>query len=100
MWPKSNPYLLDASAEEVGNILLEIATSVRRYKSEHSLSLGTELQCLQIAISNPQLSEQITLASQDLSSITRARKIEVQSHLDPGVSLVIDEDNFQAGLFL
>ena len=43
-WPEVEPIFVDDRAELVGVKLVEIATTVRRYKSERNLSLGGELR--------------------------------------------------------
>ncbi|GAH10349.1 unnamed protein product, partial [marine sediment metagenome] len=45
-WPVVNPERVDAKAEEFGATLVDIATAVRRYKSEEGISLGTEMAAL------------------------------------------------------
>ena len=87
-------------AEQVGSILVEIATAVRRFKSENSLSLGTELQRLQIATQDVQLADQLCEAKQDLTSITRAREIEIDSSLDSGLISIPSTGEIQIGLKL
>jgi valyl-tRNA synthetase len=84
-WPVSNPAWADPYAEMVGELLVEAATAVRRYKSEKNLSLGTELSAVKLAIStdglvsveNGSLQENLLQATADLMSITRAQCIEI-----------------------
>jgi valyl-tRNA synthetase len=84
-WPVSNPAWADPNAEMVGELLVEAATAVRRYKSEKNLSLGTELSAVKLAIStdglvsveNGSLQENLLQATADLMSITRAQHIEI-----------------------
>lgn len=97
-WPNTNADLLDESAEDFGRHLIEIATATRRYKSEHSLSLGTELPRLQIATQNPHLARNFEAAKGDLTSITRARVIEINAEIDPGLSLILNTEDIQAAL--
>jgi valyl-tRNA synthetase len=84
-WPEPIPYLEDENAERSGQILLEIATCVRRFKSERNLSLGTDLVRLQLATFDPGTSELLEQASADLCSVTRALQIEVVKELDSGL---------------
>jgi len=92
-WPEVDPELEDDSAGLTGQILVEIATAVRRYKSENNLPLSTQLDRLQLAI-DPQkdqdqkgkeILEALTGAAPDLTSVTRAQNIEVVEALDPGL---------------
>jgi valyl-tRNA synthetase len=76
-WPVPDPALEDDAAEGVGQTLVEIATAVRRYKSERNLPLGSELNRVQLAAvdgNDPGL-EALRSSVEDLKSITRAREI-------------------------
>ena len=81
-WPVVNPHWVDDSTLTFGETLVEIATSVRRYKSEHNLSLGSPIKRLQLATGSPQLQAMFLDASADLSSITRADEMQVVSSPD------------------
>ena len=80
-WPVADAALEDDAAETVGQLLVEIATAVRRYKSEHNLSLGTELDRLQLAVVDRSRFHLATLSEgmSDLKSITRARQITLET---------------------
>ena len=97
-WPEVIPALQDESAIEIGRVLLEIAVSVRRYKSENNLSLSTELPLLQIATTDPDLATRLGEAKQDLGSITRASKIQISQELSPGLRPLANETNIQLAL--
>ncbi len=84
-WPIPQARFEDAQAEALGDVLVEIATSVRRYKSEQNLSLGTELNRVQLAPDSSALASALTGATVDLMSVTRARQIEVAARLSPGL---------------
>ena len=76
-WPRPDARFDDAAALAVGEALVEIATTVRRYKSERGLSLGAELAELRITAEEP-LAEQLVAAEEDLCSITRAKSVVVE----------------------
>jgi valyl-tRNA synthetase len=83
----------------LGELLLAIATAARRFKSERSLSLGSELGCLQLETGDAVLSRQLTAAIPDMVSVTRARSVEVVAALDPGlVPLAFAWEGVRAGL--
>ena len=86
-WPEPKPALEDNRAETIGEALVEIATTVRRYKSEHSLPLGTELNRLQLAVESSVagLAESLQEATADLMSITRAHAVEILPEADPAL---------------
>jgi valyl-tRNA synthetase len=92
-WPQVTKELDNARAIKVGQVLVEIATLVRRYKSENNLSLGTELTQLQIACLPAELNNSLQSALDDLHSITRARKIEISETL-PGVTPTYEVDRY------
>jgi valyl-tRNA synthetase len=76
-WPSADDALIDDKAEAAGELLIEIATAVRRYKSEASLSLGAELQRLRLATAEADTADMLRAASADITSVTRAKEIEV-----------------------
>ena len=81
-WPQLLEILLDPQAEETGEILVQIATAVRRYKSEQNISLGSELTLLQLGVANSRLAHDLAEARSDLMSITRAKAIEIVETLN------------------
>jgi valyl-tRNA synthetase len=92
-WPKGNPEWLDPQAEEQGQRLVDITTAVRRYKSEQSLSLATELDGLYLVCEQADLRAVLEEASSDLMSSTRARSLELVDQLPAGVELLSQEDD-------
>jgi len=84
-WPIANESLLSAMADADGEALIEIATAVRRYKSESNISLGTELKKLQLASIDVSVTRMLQAARADIMSVTRARQIEVKESLDSGM---------------
>jgi valyl-tRNA synthetase len=85
-WPEVAAGFDDPQAEALGETLVQIGGSVRRYKSEHSLSLGAEIRRLQIGLVRSQEAEngdtlrlfaKLPAAIPDLQGITRAREIEI-----------------------
>jgi valyl-tRNA synthetase len=105
-WPIYDPALEDESAIAFGDLLVQIAITIRRYKSEHNLPLNSELARLQLALTEgpgnvSRLSPADWLAAiPDLKSVTRARKIDLVKALDPalialpsveGINLAIEE---------
>jgi len=97
-WPILEPDLDDELAIAIGDQLVEIASIVRRYKSEHSLSLGSEIAYLQLATQDPALAEQLSQAIPDLSSVCRANKIEIRPWLDGELIALDNEGVVQVGI--
>ncbi|MCA9953995.1 MAG: valine--tRNA ligase [Anaerolineales bacterium] len=81
-WPVGNGLWWDETAVTHGNQLVEIATTVRRYKSEQNLSLGAELARLHLHTSDADLAAQLQTALTDLTSITRAREIVLNVEME------------------
>jgi valyl-tRNA synthetase len=75
----------DDAAMAAGDALVAIATAIRRYKSEHGLSLGRELPRLQIATDNASLADALRASATDLRSVTRAATVEISNQLDPAM---------------
>jgi valyl-tRNA synthetase len=98
-WPQAEENWIDPEAESLGDTLIEIATAVRRFKSEQNLSLGTELKRLQLATDDSSLRESLILANADLMSITRAIAIGISASaalaseplfITNGISIIVE----------
>ena len=97
-WPQVDETWLDEKAIATGELLVEIATAVRRYKSEHNLSLGAEVAQLQVATADPALAGALQAASADLTSITRARQVNVNQAWANGLTSILETDTLKVGL--
>ena len=97
-WPSPQAELESDGAEAFGERLVEIASAVRRYKSEHNLSLGNELRRLQLATRDLSLAELLFTAKPDLSSVCRAQQVELVSELDPRLNLLPLEGSIQIAI--
>lgn len=92
-WPQSNPRLESESAERIGLLLVDIATRVRRFKSEKNLSLAAPLERLQLVTDNSTLARSLSDAAADLKSVTRTDHIDLVITPTAGLDLYkIDED--------
>ena len=87
-WPEVDESLLSEPAEVIGELLVEVATAVRRYKSERNLALGTRLKRLRLAPKDSALSGWLRDAESDLTSITRASRIEIGDEFDPELEII------------
>jgi valyl-tRNA synthetase len=76
-WPMFNPALLDEEAEAAAQVLLAVATAVRRYKSDRNMSLGMELARIQLQVSEPRVLAALSGAEDDISSVTRASRVDI-----------------------
>jgi valyl-tRNA synthetase len=99
-WPEPDPSLEDIESEEHGDLLVEIATAVRRYKSEHGLPLGSELNSLQLATRDAGLKYLLQLADADLRSVTRARQVRIVEYLEPEFTVILEDKKVRASINL
>lgn len=97
-WPEADPNWMDLEAEELGDSILNIVSGIRRYKSEHHLSLAIEVPHLQLAISDPTLRRGLMEAELDLIGATRARWIEIVETINPDYEKVEFEGGLQGAL--
>ena len=97
-WPTPDERFEDEPAEQIGAMLVHIATAVRRYKSEHSLPLGAEIGLLECASGDDGLDRDLQDAIPDLASITRAQEIRVTGTLSPSLLQLSVEGPSQAAL--
>ncbi|HYT28051.1 MAG TPA: class I tRNA ligase family protein, partial [Ktedonobacteraceae bacterium] len=97
-WPIANEALISDEAEAAGELLIEIATAVRRYKSESNISLGTELQRLQLVTKEAGIARMLEEARADIMSVTRARQIEVSKQIDSSMEAIQSEGTVQVTL--
>lgn len=98
VWPSPEPAWLDSEFEEAGQMLLAIATAVRRYKSEHNLSLGSELSRLCLAVPDRELRQTLAHGISDIASVTRADTVLIASELEQGLEAVLVEGPVSLGL--
>jgi len=97
-WPVPNERYMDHSKERFGDILVEIATAVRRYKSENGLSLGTSIKRLQISTDKDQLSQVLQDAASDIMSGCRAENYEVVQRLNPNLECIYTSKDLNLAL--
>lgn len=97
-WPQATESQLDLRAEALGATLVDVATAVRRFKSETNLSLAAELEQLHLVTADRQLAEALREAEPDLLSITRARQFTIGNNGGAGLVQVAQMDTL--GVFL
>lgn len=97
-WPIPDENLEDKPAEQNGEILIAIATAVRRYKSEQNLPLGSPIHQLQLMTGNPTLADTLLEAISDLRSVTRAQQINLVKSLDADTLTLLSNETLMAAL--
>ncbi len=56
---------------------MQIAIAVRRYKSEHNLSLATPLALVHVSVLDSDLAETLQGAEDDIAGVTRAAEVTI-----------------------
>jgi len=106
-WPDPDSLLPSAGGglpganddEDFGEILIAIASAVRRYKSEHALRLGSSLGLLALATADPALARRISASQEDIIGITRAQEFLVGPSLpEDGIELMIERDDLRVAI--
>jgi len=88
-WPEAKEEWRNAAAEQVGQALLEIVETVRRWKAERQLSVGAPLAAVRVTCS-PDLSKALNGALLDLRSVTRARRVAIEAAGDAPLDVAIE----------
>src|SRR5581483_8639449 len=76
-WPEAKEEWRNAAAEQVGQAILEVVETVRRWKAERQLSVGAPLAAVRITCA-PELDAALNGALIDLRSVTRAREVTIE----------------------
>lgn len=97
-WPMPDATLENSEFERAGEALLQAITAVRRYKTEHGLALSAELARLQLATQDVKLAEALQDGIADITSVTRARQVEIGKRLDQNLSVVKAEGAIAVGI--
>lgn len=93
-WPQpADLYAMEniPSAVAAGDLLVAVATAVRRFKSEKNLGLGSELDRLQLAPVSPAQATLLEQAAADLMSVTRSRQVQITNQIDPDCIILSNE---------
>jgi valyl-tRNA synthetase len=97
-WPTGQPHWSQAEASAFGDILVAIATTVRRFKSSSQLSLGADLARLILVAETEPLRQLLRQAQTDIQSVTRARQVFFESPAANGVSLIQVDEELKVGI--
>jgi len=76
-WPTARQELIDTGSENIGDMLIEIATAVRRYKSEKKIPMGSQLEKIKINVLREDNAEVLKKCLVDIKSVTRAKVIDI-----------------------
>ena len=89
-WPAVDEALIDEQTEAAGDVVVEIATAVRRYKTENQLRMGAELARLQVVVQDVVLRRSLCDAAADIRSVTRAQQVEIVEQVDADLKIIQD----------
>ncbi len=95
-WPQALDLFSDPAAEEIRRDPGQVATAVRRYKSEQNISLGLRVNSVTIKCRISGLADRLAAANSDLMSITRANTVEIVETLNSETTpLALDRADIQ-----
>jgi valyl-tRNA synthetase len=97
-WPTVDEALIDELAEDAGDVIADVATAVRRYKTENQLHLSAELGRLQVAVGDQGLRQMLSQAQADIRSVTRAKRVEIREWPDEDLKMIEDTDRIAVAL--
>jgi valyl-tRNA synthetase len=97
-WPTADESLIDELAEIAGDVMVDIATAVRRYKTQNQLHLSAELERVQVAVSDQSLRQMLRRAQADIRSITRAKHVEIRDQSDDDSNIIEETDAIAVAL--
>jgi valyl-tRNA synthetase len=97
-WPNTNRILFDPTAIKYGEVLVAVASAVRRFKSENALALSHVLPTLHLKTADQTLAGWLSQARPDLMSITRALVIEVNPDSVMDSEIIYDENEMVVAL--
>ena len=91
-WPIPKVDFIDDPYEAAGDLLIEIATQIRRYKSEHALPLNTKIKKILLQVNDFTLSEPLEASIPDLQSITRATSITINEPENTPADIIAENE--------
>ncbi|MCK5107519.1 MAG: valine--tRNA ligase [Nanoarchaeota archaeon] len=74
-WPKFDKKLIDEDIEKTGDLIINIISEVRKFKSQNQLSLKEELSLLEIK-ADKELQEKLKPALEDLKNTLKLKEIK------------------------
>ncbi|MFH0701839.1 MAG: valine--tRNA ligase [Candidatus Woesearchaeota archaeon] len=75
-WPELNAKLIDDTAEEIGDVGIDIINVVRKFKSENKMSMKDELQEMTIISDISDFQKKIKKIEADLKAVTKVKKLK------------------------
>jgi len=91
-WPDTDLSVINKDNEFFGDMLIRIASQVRRFKSEHNLPLNSSLMGLEIYTEDTSIALDLKKAEADLASVTRIEHINIVSSIGEEQDWIIIEN--------
>ena len=92
VWPSVGREPKDAAADATGDMIVELARAVRRFKTMRQLRMGARLARLQVIPGNPALDELLQEATVDIRSVTRADRVDIVKTIDPALEVLQSDE--------
>ena len=92
-WPEIREEMINSEADSIGEVLVEIATTIRRYKSEKQLPMSTPLDLIKITMPFSTVLSDLQTCIPDIKSVTRASSIELEGSIEqvsPNITVHIE----------
>jgi valyl-tRNA synthetase len=99
-WPGEAMFEVNEEWEAFGDVMVQVVTAVRRYKSENHLPLSTELSRLYINVKSPSIVEMLETSQMDLRSATRAQTIKIHEKIPKNAKILVADEQFQVAITL
>ena len=75
-WPVADPELVNKEAEDVGGMMKDIVAQVRKYKSDKGVSLGSDLEYVEITAC-PEYIEKLEKVAGDIKGTGKIKNLEL-----------------------
>jgi len=92
-WPEIREEMINSEADSIGEVLVEIAATIRRYKSEKQLPMSTPLDLIKITMPFSTVLSDLQTCIPDIKSVTRASSIELEGSIEqvsPNITVHIE----------
>jgi valyl-tRNA synthetase len=97
-WPQPDHGVETVGAITGGQRLLAVISAVRRFKTDNKMGLGNAILRVQLATFDPELAVFLRRAGPDLTSATRAERIELVENIDPTLTVLIQDEQLAVAI--
>jgi valyl-tRNA synthetase len=97
-WPRDSIFTVDEEAESFGELMVDVVSAVRRYKSESHLPLSKELELLEVVSRDQGITAKLEASEMDLKSATRAKRVEILEGQLIDREILLTDDRVQVAI--